>query len=197
MRGSDPNFLFKLRDEKKFRRLCEVKPPYKDFRPYEYPDQVWNTREDGTLDVGHANDDVSLTQQQFKDECDINNILQSYAETGTINHINRRPEMYGDFSQLTDLHESMETVRFANESFNALPAKVRARFDNDPRKLVEFCASGSNLEEAIELGLADRPSAPINANDDLTTNAKKGASKGSSKPKGAVSPPVVSNEPEE
>ena len=34
-----------------------------------------------------------------------------------------------------------------------LPAKVRARFDNDPQMFLEFVASEDNRQEAVELGL--------------------------------------------
>jgi len=153
--------------------IKEVKPPYKNFCPLEYPDQLWNTRSDGTLDIGHVNDEPSLTQQQFKDECDINNIMKSYQETGTINHLNPRTAVYGDFHDVKDFKESLELVQAANETFMLLPATIRTRFENDPAKLVEFCNDPNNLEEAIQLGLAEKPLQVTNANDDQTTNANQ------------------------
>ena len=38
----------------------------------------------------------SLTRQSFKDECDVNKIVQRYTETGMINHIPRTIPQYGD-----------------------------------------------------------------------------------------------------
>ena len=38
----------------------------------------------------------SLTRQSFKDECDVNQIVKRYTETGMINHIPRTPAQYGD-----------------------------------------------------------------------------------------------------
>jgi len=38
----------------------------------------------------------SLTRQSFKDECDVNQIVQRYTETGMINHIPRTTPQYGD-----------------------------------------------------------------------------------------------------
>lgn len=146
---------------------------YKDFRPPNYPDQIWNSRPDGSLDIGHVNDKPSLTQQQFKDECDINNILKSYQETGTINHINRKPQIFGDFSDVKDFRESLELIQYATSEFMQLPAKVRARFKNDPAELVEFCNNPNNLEEAISLGLANpiqKVQSNINDDDSTTTN---------------------------
>jgi len=38
----------------------------------------------------------SLTRQSFKDECDVNQIVKRYTETGMINHIPRTTPRYGD-----------------------------------------------------------------------------------------------------
>ncbi|QXP08409.1 MAG: internal scaffolding protein [Arizlama microvirus] len=167
---------------------------YKDFRPPQYPDQIWNTRSDGSLDIGHVNDKPSLTQQQFASECDINNIMKSYVETGTINHKNPRPGIFGDFSDVRDFKESLELVQYANEQFMALPANVRSRFSNNPAELVEFCNNPNNLQEAISLGLAISPSKPQPINDDnsMTTNNSAAPQ---SVPKTKKSSPK--NEPEE
>ena len=44
----------------------------------------------------------SLTQEQFAEECKINNILRSHDRNGVIDHINRGNAIYGDFSNVTD-----------------------------------------------------------------------------------------------
>jgi hypothetical protein len=38
-----------------------------------------------------------------------------------------------------------------------LPAELRARFENDPAKLIEFIDNSENLDEAINLGLVNKP----------------------------------------
>jgi len=38
----------------------------------------------------------SLTRQSFKDECDVNQIVKRYTETGMVNHIPRTNPQYGD-----------------------------------------------------------------------------------------------------
>lgn len=169
---------------------------YKDFVHPNYPDQVWNTREDGSLDVSTIVKGESLTQQQFKDECDINNIMKSYTETGTINHLNRKNHVYDDFSDVKDFKEMNDVVAYAKTMFEELPAKVRSRFKNDPVEFVEFCNDRNNLQEAIELGLADAPKTVTNVNDDKTTNTKNTVKKGASNPSDAVSP-ATKNEPGE
>ena len=48
----------------------------------------------------------------------------------------------------------MNMIARAHESFDALPADVRARFGNDPGAFVEFCSDEKNLPAMREMGLA-------------------------------------------
>lgn len=105
-------------------------------------------------------DEPSLTQQQFAAEADINNIIARYERTGILVDplIDRRGQpMYGDFSNIDSYFEAQVKVARAKELFEALPAKIRDRFGHDPGKLIEFVEDGKNRDEAIELGLIERP----------------------------------------
>ena len=107
--------------------------------------------------VGMRFEKPSLTQQHFKEECDVNRIMQRYQETGSWGEqTNVRPQ-FGDFSAEFDFRQAQETVIAAAEAFAALPSKVRKRFRNDPAELLEFLADESNREEAIYLGLIEKP----------------------------------------
>jgi len=99
------------------------------------------------------------TVQSFKDECDINRILSSYAMTGQITHLNPKPPQWGDV-QAVDFQTAMQTVVDARASFDTLPAKVRDRFRNDPAQLLLFLRDPANLDEAVKLGLCAAPPAP-------------------------------------
>jgi len=101
-------------------------------------------------------EDVSRTQQHFKDECDINTILTKFNVTGLLPE-NPLPPRYGDFSGIGDYHGALRAVRRAEDEFNALPAGLRARFDNDPALLIDFLALEANRAEAIDLGLIPKP----------------------------------------
>ena len=105
----------------------------------------------------------SLTQQHFKDECDINNIFNRYRETGFLTDPLARPTeqlQYGDFSTPFDYMAAMNTVVRANEAFADLPSHLRKRFNNDPAELLAFVSDESNVDEAVKLGLMEkRPSA--------------------------------------
>jgi len=95
---------------------------------------------------------VSRTQQHFKDECDINYILRKFNVTGQL-PLNGVQPQYGDFSGITDYQSALNAVMAAQDSFLALPAKIRARFQNDPALFVEFASDEANKDELKALGL--------------------------------------------
>lgn len=100
----------------------------------------------------------SLTKQSFKAECDVNNIVRRYQQTGVVTHVNRGQPKFGDFSNLGTYHEALLQVTHAQQAFMDLPAVVRDRFGNDPGALLEFLDDPANDREAIRLGLKTPPS---------------------------------------
>lgn len=106
---------------------------------------------------GLACPEVTRAQQQFRDECDINTIVERFGLTGELPVGGRMPT-YGDFRLVTDFHTAMQAVRESQEMFMQLPGLVRERFGQDPAKFVDFCLDPANLEECRKLGLA--PPAP-------------------------------------
>lgn len=110
----------------------------------------------------------SRTQQHMADETLTKNIVDRYIKTGVLHSPGAR-EMsqgsYGDFSNLGSYHDSFNLVIGAQEAFEALPARVRERFRNDPGECVRFCMDPRNRVEAQELGLINPdPSSPSQAN---------------------------------
>lgn len=104
--------------------------------------------------------DEKRTHESFKDECDINTIVERFGLTGELPE-NVRVPVSGDFTGITDFQSAMNAVRAAEEAFMELPPQVRYRFANNPQKLLEFIEDGSNLEEARKLGLlVDPPPKP-------------------------------------
>lgn len=99
----------------------------------------------------------SMTNQQFKEECDVNNILAKYKRTGLLSHVSRTQGQFGDFSNLQDYQTSLHKLMQAQESFGLLPSEVRNKFQNDPGKLIEFLADSKNDEEAYKYGLKIKP----------------------------------------
>ena len=107
---------------------------------------------------GLACEEPSLAQQHFKEECDINTILQKFNITGLLPQTPLSPR-YGDFSGIGDYHTALNRVIAAQDEFDALPAQIRARFENDPSKLIEFLENENNRPEAERLGLVEKAAA--------------------------------------
>lgn len=108
----------------------------------------------------------SRTKQEFKAECDINNIIKTFKQTGMVRHVSAQAQKgaYMDLPEPTDFQDSMNTVIAAQNAFSTLPSKVRERFANDPNRFLQFMSDPDNLDEAVTLGLVTkRP--PPNASD--------------------------------
>ena len=94
------------------------------------------------------------TQQNMAAECDINNIMRQYQETGLLAHVNQYEGNYGDFTDVVDYRTACDVVIRANEMFETLPSSVRARFENDPSNFLAFVDDPANAEELVKMGLA-------------------------------------------
>lgn len=94
----------------------------------------------------------SKTKQQFKTQCDVNHIIQQYDRGGVITHGNAASPQYGVAPKI-DYHSAMNIVVEANAAFEALPANVRKRFDNDPAKFMDVIHDEKYHDDMVELGL--------------------------------------------
>lgn len=112
-----------------------------------------------TIDCGPGR-----TKQSFKDECDINFIMNKWERTGQIpeNQVGKMKPYYGDFADAPSYLEACNQVLAAKDSFASLPAFLRDRFRNEPANLIAFMADPANQEEAIELGLVEGLKTPDN-----------------------------------
>lgn len=125
----------------------------------------------------------SLTQQEFKDQCDINHQIALFTRAG------RPLPAYGSQSleDVQDLNatyiDAVNAVREVEDAFQLLPSAVRSRFNNSPLLLAEFLSDQANHKEAYDLGLVQAPphipSAPP---------SKKGPQGPSEPPKGGEAP---------
>lgn len=77
----------------------------------------------------------ALTQQQFKDECDINRIVQNAMRGIPPRFMARGTPQYGDFSRVSTLTEAYQVIEQAEEAFMDLPAQLRLELGNDPRNI--------------------------------------------------------------
>lgn len=99
-------------------------------------------------------DDEGLTQQHFKDECDVNLILKKYMQTGVLDHQSAAEPWYGDVSDIpSDLASSYEQLARAEAAFMSLPSDIRKALDNDPSKLESWIQDENNRPLAEKFGL--------------------------------------------
>ena len=102
-----------------------------------------------------------LTEQNHKDETDINKIVRKYNKTGLIDHLNQFEKQYGDMTGY-DYQDAMNTVAAANTMFEGLPSAIRNKFDNDPSKFINFVDDEANADKLVEMGLANpKVSTPV------------------------------------
>lgn len=137
-------------------------------------------RTPGNYDTNAASDetaikdwDPSLTIQSQAEDTDINLMIKRYGREGAAlaNSVPMPPTLE-DFQDVTDFQSALNTIRLAQESFNALRPDVRARFNNDPHQFLAhvdsvYTAPDSkrrerDIEELVEMGLAvDRRTPPV------------------------------------
>ena len=117
----------------------------------------------------------SMTQQQFKDEVDINYIVSMYDSSGVMPtfHGDGQPAqpVFGDFASLPDNAQEMYNRMIeAKNNFDSLPLEVRKRFNYDPAAFLDFVDNPENLDELVAMGLATKTTAAVPNLDDNSDN---------------------------
>lgn len=92
----------------------------------------------------------------MRQECDINNIIKKFNQTGQVHHLAEALPFYGDVTEIKDLRSALEVARQAEENFMQMPSSIREKFNNDPGQLIDFLNDGRNYKQALELGLIER-----------------------------------------
>lgn len=93
-----------------------------------------------------------LTRQEFVSQVNISNIIKKYVRNGVNPFCITQDAKYGDFTNIPSYQEALELVCAAEDHFLRFPADVRAMFDNDPGKYIDFLNNPENREKAIQLG---------------------------------------------
>lgn len=127
------------------------------------PNFIWRHQYDDARDaVERANSDIgdlgpSLTQQHFSKDADINEIVHRFGiGDGSIPPAPNDPRFYADFTDVVDLRTALDRTIQAVTAFEALPVRLRSRFNNRPADMYEFVLDPANEAEAISLGLLKR-----------------------------------------
>lgn len=96
--------------------------------------------------------DSLVTDQSFRDECDINTIMARYQSTGEMPIINNMEQQWLDVTQ-HDFQTHMNFIVEAQSMFDDLPSHIRDRFGNDPGAFLDFTSNSENLSEIAKMGL--------------------------------------------
>lgn len=130
--------------------------------------KIITKRKNGTIRVQTLSSLPSKTDQSFKDECDVNNIVNTFMKTGQLKQ--GKQGAYGDVSEIPrDLLEITQTIQKAHDSFMELPAEAREKFNNDPNKMISFLQDPKNSKEAVRLGLLNQVPETKNELNELNT----------------------------
>jgi len=97
----------------------------------------------------------SLAKQDQKKECEIGHILNKYRKKGVLPRTNPLPAKYMDASNTIEYGEALNFVVEAQTRFQELDSDTRKRFGNDPKQFLDFVTNSDNLEEMVEMGLAE------------------------------------------
>jgi phage internal scaffolding protein len=130
-------------------------------------------RENGSLRLATKNENPSKTQQQFKDECNVNNIIAKYKKGVPITHLNNKTGVYADFTEIGSYQEALGKVIEADKAFNDLPSTLRSKFHNSPQELIDYLNDKDKIQESIELGLRVKGKEPETTLKDLDKTMKE------------------------
>lgn len=115
----------------------------------------------------------SRTKQADAKAADINFLVSRYKKTGEL-PVSGRAGMFADIS-MPDFKGAMDLMTSAQQSFDLLPAKTRAAFNNDPAALLEALDKRSDPKVAqylYEAGMLQLPPAPQQEPVDKPAKAK-------------------------
>lgn len=104
-----------------------------------------------------------MTEQQYKDECDIHIILRKFEKTGMLTHVAAHAGTYGDYVNAVDFQEAQNVLAEARSMFETVPAKIREMFHNDPAEFLDFMQNDDNREQMEELGFDTSHLTPLEA----------------------------------
>lgn len=98
-------------------------------------------------------DEPTRAQQQFKEECDINTIVERFGITGEMPEMVNIPHNV-DFAESLDYHSAYNQMLAADAAFMEFPAHIREKFGNNAGKFVDFVSDPANIEQCREWGIA-------------------------------------------
>ncbi len=104
-------------------------------------------------ETGFKSTEKSRTKQAFKDECDINRVLDRAIHGASLAHLKAHEGTYGDFSDFDEQSYELMLGRVSDAKtvFYDLPAELRNEFDNNPGKFFGFVNDPANADKLEEI----------------------------------------------
>jgi hypothetical protein len=118
----------------------------------------YNTNDASTAS-GLSCPEKTLTQQQFKEQASIQNIVDKYLKTG-IAPINTTPPLPEEYLNIIDFHDAMNIVKRGEQSFMELPSVVRKEFSDDPGLFLNALNDPAQQQRLTDLGVFIKPEEP-------------------------------------
>lgn len=104
--------------------------------------------------VHPRHDPVSLTKQEFKDDCDVNVIVERFASTGIVQKTNKGTPVYADSSMSPlSLQEHYDQVEEVDRQFMSMSAGVRKAAGNNPVQFLRMLDDEEGSAVLVEAGL--------------------------------------------
>lgn len=116
----------------------------------------------GELTALDFSNDPGRTLKEPAQDADINVLMarMGVKDGSQLPHFTSPRALYGDFSGLSDDPvEFAQAIHDGNIAFMKLPAKIRQRFEN-AEELFQWMSDNDNYDEAVRLGLLERPKTP-------------------------------------
>jgi len=96
------------------------------------------------------------TRQEDLESSDINNIIKRYWKTKEL-PVDGREYFFADVSEMPDYQTALHMIEHGKEAFSHVKPDIRARFDNDAAKFLDFTSDPANRDELVDMGLLDAP----------------------------------------
>lgn len=100
-------------------------------------------------------DEMSPVQQHFRDQSDVNYIVDYWSRTGTFNSVNSNPAKYVDCTVVQDYQKALDILSDADRILESLPPAQRLKFHDDPVAFVEYFSDPANSAEFEALVSSD------------------------------------------
>ena len=98
----------------------------------------------------------SRTKVSEKNQANVNVIMQKYAKTGVITHLNTQQPRYG-FAPAMDFKTAADLVIATQNKFMELPSEVRKKFGNSAETFLEALEDPNSVQILSDAGLLDQP----------------------------------------